>query len=1094
MLNCFYKYPFRGRSPSIASPFGLICPTGATPMISNVLPIFDPVFHSVTVSIGGQKESNSAAAAKDSTEVHQMLHFSGTRPELEQESLEIIVQERIHPLFDRRSTYGTIASMQGVLDYGTLTTPLLVRGDASMFDFLNPPKPDDDFVRKIVKCFCRTICCCRVCFSDPEVRSGLELRGNISFYRNAKPLYRQAGRAGADQMSPSADGENFIKCKIFNARNLHTLDGSYRSSINPSVSVEWAGLIRETQKKLDTVMPKFDEVLEFRVASVENHIPTTVIVQAWHNDGFSKISLGVAVMDLGLLAQSLVEGVKEEELLTKDPPAKLFKFDVKLLPAGDAFAQKAEADKAVGGTAVVIDESKQQSDEQKEEAAKKKDKTDGSVAPADLTVQIYLDFEVFSVLKIQEKQRIASQKVEVDSPLFVNAFRAWQQAVRHVRTKKDDRFFLAYGRDEGEQKNQYLPTFISPQAPPFDLVNELKGDTPVRRPLRDIMEHTFNFVCSMECGRKALNDQLTAITDILYDTNADVDEKRVAQQKLESMKILPGVDFEFEPPVADWADPFQFMLKGMGDFKDHATLLCNFFIGLGVDAYVCVGKAKRSANQAQSRQPHVWVMTIYRTKEKAQPRRQFVTFWEIADGKPYELDEIVEIIPGESEDDKEAKRRMAEMAAKKAEEDAARAAKSKKKDNDAEAAAAEAAAAEAAAKKAAGPSEEELREAKLELAKRGRDEKVFKHDDQGVLDEEGESDALVEEIKLLQQPASSDADVVPGASSMMTPDAALDAIGAALAEPEAGSSDAKVDIFQAKEDAEKEMKKQRRVTERLRVKLLDVLYFAEKKPKEQLALDKMFESQPRQDRIKANGGSRGKCDALRIPYASLDVVFNHKHLYANLQHPDPTRCSFEFTDPSRWCAFPLDSDVSIPFYPSKSMRPAATNKELRNINDNIKEILASNWEKLRQNDFGLYTQFYDSEGDLRERLQIEEEFGIYRLPDVINVDDDALEPMWKVNYANNAILEAKRKAWLDKVLAKLPEGCQYKERLLFFRHCDPLRITESVLAQCKDFLTTPEYLNPFFAFAVRAQRLPASVTPTRVLLVLVSYDPDSVTR
>jgi hypothetical protein len=273
-----------------------------------------------------------------------------------------------------------------------------------------------------------------------------------------------------------------------------------------------------------------------------------------------------------------------------------------------------------------------------------------------------------------------------------------------------------------------------------------------------------------------------------------------------------------------------------------------------------------------------------------------------------------------------------------------------------------------------------------------------------------------------------------------------------------------------------------------------VLYFAEKKPKEQLALDKMFESQPRQDRIKANGGSRGKCDALRIPYASLDVVFNHKHLYANLQHPDPTRCSFEFTDPSRWCAFPLDSDVSIPFYPSKSMRPAATNKELRNINDNIKEILASNWEKLRQNDFGLYTQFYDSEGDLRERLQIEEEFGIYRLPDVINVDDDALEPMWKVNYANNAILEAKRKAWLDKVLAKLPEGCQYKERLLFFRHCDPLRITESVLAQCKDFLTTPEYLNPFFAFAVRAQRLPASVTPTRVLLVLVSYDPDSVTR
>jgi hypothetical protein len=85
--------------------------------------------------------------------------------------------------------------------------------------------------------------------------------------------------------------------------------------------------------------------------------------------------------------------------------------------------------------------------------------------------------------------------------------------------------------------------------------------------------------------------------------------------------------------------------------------------------------------------------------------------------------------------------------------------------------------------------------------------------------------------------------------------------------------------------------------------------------------------------------------------------------------------------------------------------------------------------------------------------------------------------------------------WLDKVLSKLPEGCQYKERLLFFRHCDPVRITESVLAQCKaDFMSMPEYLSPYFGFAVRCQRMPASVTPTRVLLVCVSYNPDSVSR
>ena len=62
------------------------------------------------------------------------------------------------------------------------------------------------------------------------------------------------------------------------------------------------------------------------------------------------------------------------------------------------------------------------------------------------------------------------------------------QATRHVRSRKDERFFLAYGRDESEQKNQFLPTFISPQAPPFELINDVKSGQPVRRALRDVME------------------------------------------------------------------------------------------------------------------------------------------------------------------------------------------------------------------------------------------------------------------------------------------------------------------------------------------------------------------------------------------------------------------------------------------------------------------------------------------------------------------------------------------------------------------------------------------------------------------------------
>ena len=71
-----------------------------------------------------------------------------------------------------------------------------------------------------------------------------------------------------------------------------------------------------------------------------------------------------------------------------------------------------------------------------------------------------------------------------------------------------------------------------------------------------------------------------------------------------------------------------------------------------------------------------------------------------------------------------------------------------------------------------------------------------------------------------------------------------------------------------------DMKRQRRHAERLRVKLLDVNYFAEKKSPQQLALDRLYESEPRKDRIKRAGGSRGKCEAFRIPYVRVCVLLH----------------------------------------------------------------------------------------------------------------------------------------------------------------------------------------------------------------------------
>ena len=79
---------------------------------------------------------------------------------------------------------------------------------------------------------------------------------------------------------------------------------------------------------------------------------------------------------------------------------------------------------------------------------------------------------------------------------------------------------------------------------------------------------------------------------------------------------------------------------------------------------------------------------------------------------------------------------------------------------------------------------------------------------------------------------------------------------------------------------------------------------------------------------------------------------------------------------------------------------------------------------MRMSLFGLSTNFYEIEGDLKHRLVLEEERGMHKLPDINDAENEKLEDMYKANYNNNATLQEKRKEWLDKILSKLPEGCQ----------------------------------------------------------------------
>jgi len=106
--------------------------------------------------------------------------------------------------------------------------------------------------------------------------------------------------------------------------------------------------------------------------------------------------------------------------------------------------------------------------------------------------------------------------------------------------------------------------------------------------------------------------------------------------------------FKNEKSKEVWQAPPFFMEMRKGDMEDHALLMCNLLLGLGLDAYVCVGRLEGS-KELEKR--HVWVMT--REEDGS------VKMYETSNGEPITLPDRWETL-----DLAEAKKEEAEALGK----------------------------------------------------------------------------------------------------------------------------------------------------------------------------------------------------------------------------------------------------------------------------------------------------------------------------------------------------------------------------------------------------------------------------------------------
>src|SRR4051794_37719449 len=66
--------------------------------------------------------------------------------------------------------------------------------------------------------------------------------------------------------------------------------------------------------------------------------------------------------------------------------------------------------------------------------------------------------------------------------------------------------------------------------------------------------------------------------------------------------------------------------------------------------------------------------------------------------------------------------------------------------------------------------------------------------------------------------------------------------------------------------------------------------------------------------------------------------------------------------------------------------------------------------------------------------------------------------------------------------------CAADVQCLFFKHCDPNRITTETLARCQDIIGFSEFRKPRYAVGCQLYRMAASVCPVRVLVCVIVKD------
>lgn len=241
------------------------------------------------------------------------------------------------------------------------------------------------------------------------------------------------------------------------------------------------------------------------------------------------------------------------------------------------------------------------------------------------------------------------------------------------------------------------------------------------------------------------------------------------------------------------------------------------------------------------------------------------------------------------------------------------------------------------------------------------------------------------------------------------------------------------------------------------------------------------------------------------PYESIDVVFNHECLFANLQHANPEVIMYELDREKRWVEFSeaswhecFEFNALAPFFKERAIVSIlAPEREIialaADMTARLKDGLVTHRSYLHQFET-VYFDKFDFSGTVvgletaedyaRQRLQSEQRLGM-RDESLRMLDADrGADPTALARLRENPAKAANKLR--AKVMRNLKDGIEYQERLFHFKHTDANRIGDQIRTQCADLLAFPDAMQPRFQLFVDVERLAGQICPVRVL-VMVYY-------